>query len=95
MVTKEEIEKKLKEVMDPELMMDVMTLELIYKVSVTKNKVHVLMTFTTPLCPYGPQLQKEIKEKLLELDGIDKVETEVTFTPRWEPSEELRAMFGL
>ncbi len=95
MITKEEIIEALKEVMDPELMIDVWSLELIYEVNITGPKIEILMTFTTPLCPYGPQLKEDVKNKILELEGVDEVEITITFNPRWEPSEELRALLGV
>ncbi|MFC1647945.1 metal-sulfur cluster assembly factor [Nanoarchaeota archaeon] len=95
MVTKDDVIAVLKTVMDPELFIDVWTLELIYDISIEGSTVKILMTFTTPLCPYGPQLQEDIRMRVVEIKGIDKCETEVTFNPKWEPSEELRALFGV
>ena len=95
MVAKENIEKALQEVMDPELMIDIFTLELIYDIQIEKDKVKILMTFTTPLCPYGPQLKEDVKNRLMDVDGVNDVEIEVTFNPRWKPSEDLRAMLGV
>ena len=95
MVSKEDVIGVLKKVLDPEIMVDVWTLELIYNIEIEDDKVNILMTYTTPLCPYGPQLQKDIKNHIRELDGVEEVDIEVTFTPRWEPSDELRAMFGV
>ncbi len=51
------------------------------------------MTFTSPMCPFGPQLVDDIKGKVKALGA--EAEVEVTFEPRWEPSEELRDMLGV
>ncbi len=94
-LTKEIIEAVLKDVKDPELGLDVYTLALIYKYDADKdNKVSITMTFTSPFCPYGPQLMEEIEEKLKE-KGATEVEIEITFDPPWKPPENLRAMLGL
>jgi len=80
---------------DPELHIDIWTLGLIYGFELSKDEelLEVRMTFTTPLCPYGPQLLGEIKRNLLML-GLRVVDIEVTFEPPWQPSEELRAILG-
>ncbi len=94
-ITKEIIEAVLKDVKDPELGLDVYTLALIYKYDADKNnKVKITMTFTSPFCPYGPQLMEEIEEKLKE-KGATEVEIEITFDPPWKPPENLRSMLGL
>jgi len=95
MASKDDVIDRLKKVMDPELMVDVWTLELIYDLEVNEDSVDIVMTYTTPMCPYGPQLQDDIEEHVTDLEDIDEVNIEVTFTPRWEPSDDLRAMFGV
>jgi metal-sulfur cluster biosynthetic enzyme len=95
MVIKEEIEEVLKNTLDPELGVDLWTLGLIYEVAFSEKqqKLAIKMTFTTPLCPYGPQMLGELKSKFRAL-GLDDVKIEVVFDPPWEPSAEVRAMLG-
>lgn len=98
MITKEEILKKLKEVQDPEVKVDIVTMGLIYDVQLDdeKKSVAVTMTYTTPFCPFGPQLTDEVKEKIVELGfAYDSISVEVTFEPPWKPSDELRAALGV
>lgn len=94
MITQEELIDVLKSVEDPEIHLDVWTLGLIYDTKISKDSVKILMTFTSPFCPYGPQLLEEMQEKI-EDKGVKKVDIEVTFDPPWQPSEELREMLGL
>ncbi len=95
MLTKEIlIEEVLKKFVDPEIGIDFWTMGLIYKVEVKNNCVKILMTFTTPNCPYAPMMLEELREIILK-KGAKKVELEVTFDPPWEPSEELRGMLGV
>ena len=94
MPTKEQVIEVLKKVNDPEIQIDVWSLELIYNVSVENDIANVKMTFTSPMCPYGPMLVEEIKTKVKEL-GVKEVNVEVTFDPPWKPSEELRATLGV
>ena len=95
MPTKEDVINVLKQVNDPEIGIDVWTLELIYNVDVAKDKAKVKMTFTTPMCPYGPMLVEEIRSRILGIKGMKDVEVEVTFDPLWQPSEQLRATLGV
>ncbi len=95
MITKEQlIEQVFKKYEDPELNIDVWTLGLIYDVKIKSNNVTIILTFTSPLCPFGPQMVEDLKNKIVSL-GAKKVEIEITFTPPWKPSEELREMLGV
>src|SRR5690606_29105726 len=95
-ILKEEIVEMLKNTMDPELHIDIWTLGLIYNVDYNeKNGTCIItMTFTTPFCPYGPQMVGEIKSKLRAL-GLGEVTVNVVFDPPWEPSTEVREMLGV
>lgn len=95
MITKEElIEHVFKKYEDPELMIDVWTLKIIYDIKIENNKVKILMTFTSPLCPYGPQMVDDLKRMITER-GVEDVDIEITFDPPWKPSDELREMLGV
>ena len=95
MITKEElIEDVFKKYIDPELGIDVWTLGLVYNVEIQEDAVKILLTFTSPLCPYGPQMVKELKEMILN-KRAKEVDIVVTFEPPWQPSEELKVMMGM
>ncbi len=96
MVIESEIQEVLKNTYDPELGIDLYTLGLIYDVDFDekRQKLAVKMTFTTPLCPYGPQMVGELKSKFRSL-GLEDVAIDVVFDPPWEPSPEVRAMLGV
>lgn len=93
---KDKITEVFKHQIDPELGIDIWTLGLIYGFELSEDEelLNVRMTFTTPLCPFGPQLIGELKQGLLML-GLRVVDIEVTFDPPWQPTEELRAMLGV
>jgi len=95
MATREDIVEALKTINDPELYIDIWTLGLIYDLTQDGDKLNVRMTFTSPACPAGPYLVDEITKKTQALDGIEKTEIEVTFSPPWVPSDELKAMLGI
>ncbi|MFC1720980.1 metal-sulfur cluster assembly factor [Patescibacteria group bacterium] len=98
MITKEQIKEKLKEVKDPELGIDIVSLGLIREIKVSTEDdlltAEVLMTLTTPLCPFANDIILAVENKLEEI-GIEEPRVELTFEPPWQPSEELRAQFGI
>ena len=73
---------------------DVYTLGLIYNLDVEGKKARIRMTFTSPMCPYGPQLVMSIKQEFIS-KGFSEPEVEITFNPPWEPSQDLREALGV
>lgn len=94
MVTKEDVIEVLKSYEDPELLIDVWTLGLIYDITIAESNVKILLTFTSPMCPFGPQMVDDITRMIKEKGAMDVV-IEVTFEPPWKPTEELREMLGI
>ena len=80
-IQEETVYSALKQVRDPELMVNVVDLGLIYGVALEeageKTNLGVMMTMTTPACPYGPQLLAD--------EGAGEVKVEVTLSPPWSP----------
>ncbi len=52
----EETKEALREVVDPEIGLNIIELGLIRDVLIEEDKAHVVMILTTPFCPYGPAL---------------------------------------
>lgn len=94
MITQDEVIEVLKNYEDPELLIDVWTLGLVYNIAIEENNVKILLTFTSPMCPFGPQMVDDLT-RLIQEKGATKVEIEVTFEPPWKPSDELREMLGI
>lgn len=95
MPTKEEAIEVIKTVEDPEIRVDIWTLGLIYNTDIpTEDTINIKMTFTSPMCPFGPMIVEELKGKLTS-KGFKTVNVEIVFEPLWEPSQELRMMLGV
>ena len=98
MVTIEDVNDALREVIDPELGLDFVELGLIYGVEVEPpGLVKVTFTLTSPGCPIGPQVSEQIEEFVGELDGVQSVESTMTFSPPWTPermSEDAKFALG-
>ncbi len=87
--TPEDIQDVLKTVYDPEIGINVVDLGLIYAIEVAEGgkKAKVTFTLTTPACPVGPMLDAQIREAAGSLPGVEQVETEIVFSPPWNPRE--------
>ncbi len=98
MITVEEVNDALREVIDPELGLDFVELGLIYAVDISDaGAIKVTYTLTTPGCPIGPQVEEQIGEFVGEIEGVTSVESEVVFTPPWSPdrmSEDAKFALG-
>lgn len=80
------IEDRLKMVYDPEFpIVDIYTLWLIYNIDVDedKEKINLLITFTTPMCPMADILKEMIINGIAEVLPDYEVILEVTFEPLW------------
>jgi FeS assembly SUF system protein len=88
----------LKEVYDPEIPVNVYDLGLIYNVDVDdNNQANILMTLTAPGCPVVDVLVEDITQAAQSVEGIEKVDVELTFEPPWDKSmmsEEARLELG-
>ncbi|OGY80007.1 MAG: hypothetical protein A3B74_05115 [Candidatus Kerfeldbacteria bacterium RIFCSPHIGHO2_02_FULL_42_14] len=81
----QEIKNQLKQVLDPELKVNIVDLGLVYNIAydLAQRKVHIQMTLTTIGCPLGPMIEKEVKEKLKDIEGIKEIEVELVWEPAW------------
>jgi metal-sulfur cluster biosynthetic enzyme len=98
-VNEELVREALKNVIDPELRISIMELGLVYDVDIEDSKVKVIYTLTSPGCPLGPVIDGQIKDVLLDLPGVKDVDSELTFTPPWDPrtmaSDDVKMQLGI
>lgn len=88
----------LREVIDPELMINIVDLGLVYSINHTDRKAQVEMTLTSPACPAGPQIIMQSKMALEKVDGIDIAEIKLVMSPPWTPArmtDEARDQLGI
>jgi metal-sulfur cluster biosynthetic enzyme len=101
-VTEEGVREALKQVIDPEIFVNIVDLGLVYVVNLAeadgKTNVAIDMTMTSPACPAGPQLIAQAKQAVGALEGVGLVEVKIVLTPPWSPekmSEEARDQLGI
>ena len=81
-----EVINQLKSVYDPEIPTDIYELGLIYKVELEDDRtLKVLMTLTAPGCPVAGEMPVWVKEACEVVDGVRRVEVDMTFDPPWTP----------
>jgi len=84
---KEKIIKEIKKIYDPEIPVDIYELGLIYKIEIdSKNNVELDMTLTTPNCPVAESLPKQVKESIMNVDGVNEVNFNLVWEPPWDKS---------
>ncbi len=91
----EQLKQKLKEVIDPELGLNIIDLGLVYGIKVDSGRARITLTLTTPTCPLGAFILGNVEEKIREA-GLEP-EIDLTFDPPWTPdrmSPELKKRFG-
>ncbi len=80
----EAVREALRQVVDPEIGMDVIMLGLIRELDLQPDKSHVVMILTTPFCPYGPQLMEMTRRAVQEASGVPT--TIELGLEMWDPS---------
>jgi metal-sulfur cluster biosynthetic enzyme len=93
-----ELIEALKQVVDPELMINIVDLGLVYDVEREGGTVNVNMTLTSPACPAGPQILQQSKMALERLDGVDEAKIRLVMSPPWSPermTDEARDQLGI
>ena len=82
---KNKVIEEIKKIFDPEIPVNIYELGLIYKVEVSKeNKVNIDMTLTSPNCPVAESLPKEVKDNIMNVDGVSDVELNLVWEPPWD-----------
>jgi len=95
MLNENKILEALKNVKDPEIGLDIVELGLIRKITPDSEGVEILMTLTSPFCPFADSLIGQVEKEVGKLDGAGLVRVEITFDPPWEPTPELKEKLGL
>jgi len=86
MPTQEEIMATLKQVFDPEIGVNIVDLGLVRGLDMDGTRVHIDLTLTSPGCPMGPQMIRDVRAELARLPGVEKVDVDLVWSPPWHPS---------
>lgn len=74
----------LRSVYDPEIPVNIYDLGLIYEIKVSgQGDVYIKMTLTSPNCPIAEDMPINVRDAVASVEGIQKVDVELTFEPEW------------
>ena len=97
--TKEDIITAIKSVQDPELMINIYDLGLIYDIRQKENgDVDIDMTLTSPTCPLAGDMPKMVANAVSSVPGTGIITVQLTFDPPWgldKLSEEIKLSMGI
>jgi metal-sulfur cluster biosynthetic enzyme len=79
--------EQIRPVKDPELRMGIVDLGLVYDARIEGGRVTVVMTLTSPGCPFAPEIEFRVKEAVAAMEGVEEAAVEFTFNPPWNPAE--------
>lgn len=79
-----EAKEAMRDVIDPEIGLNIIELGLIRDLSINDEGVHINMILTTPFCPYGPALLEMARKKVEE--ALSQDTTIEIGMQMWEPS---------
>lgn len=94
-----DVVEALKTVCDPEIMINVYDMGLIYNIEIRDNgDVFIAMTLTAPGCPVAGILPQQVADAVALVEGTGKVEVRIVWKPAWTMerlSDDARAMIEL
>lgn len=79
------IEAALRQVVDPEIAMNIVDVGLVYGVDVTDGQVHVRMTMTSAACPVTDVIIDEVQTELGRVVAMETIDVELVWEPPWTP----------
>jgi len=81
----------MKQCYDPEIPCNVVDLGLIYDVKATplastRSRVDVKMSLTAMGCGMGPAIAAQVRDRLLDVPGVEEAEVQIVWDPPWNQS---------
>lgn len=73
-ISEDRILKSLSKIQEPELHKDLVSLNMIRDIQIDGSKVGFTVILTTPACPLKNQIEREAKEAVLAVEGVEEVE---------------------
>lgn len=85
-ITESAIREALRQVIDPELGINIVDLGLVYAIEIDGTRVRVRMTMTSPACSLGEYL-KDLADSMIKwrVRGVEAVDIVLVWEPPWNP----------
>ena len=82
----EDVADCLRDVLDPEIGLNVVDLGLVYVARRRSTAIDVMLTLTSRACPLGELVLAQIRERLAQAYPGHELNVELVWTPPWTPS---------
>ena len=95
---KERIYDEISTIVDPEVGFDIVSLGLIYDVSVNGDKAKITMTLSTRSCPLHELILGWVNDAVLRVEGIKECDIDLVWEPEWNiqmASDEVKKALGV
>ena len=83
LISKQDIIECIKNVMDPEIPVNLYDLGLIYSIKNSNNNLLIEMTLTNPNCPVAGQMPENVGKSIQHLDGLKSIQVSLVWNPPW------------
>ena len=83
LITKNEVIKCIRTVMDPEIPVNLYDLGLIYAIKIDENNILIEMTLTNPNCPVAGQMPENVGKSIEQLEGLKSILVKLVWSPPW------------
>ena len=98
MFTETDVREALREVIDPELGINIVDLGLVYGITIDDARVRLEMTMTTPACPLLDYLKQLVLSAVTSrIPEVEEIDIDVVWEPPWNPdmmSDQARTQLG-
>src|ERR1051326_7594133 len=94
-VSEEQVLSVLKQVQDPDLHKDIVSLGFIRNLKIDSAKVSFDLNLTTPACPVKDQMRDQAVALVKGLPGVENVEVKMTSEVRQAPAMDRTALKGV
>lgn len=98
MLTEQQVTTLLKNVIDPEVGVNIVDLGLVYGIDVTEKEIMITMTLTTPGCPMHNSIMTWTENIIQKYAPESKVTINLVWEPAWNPdriAQTVREELGL
>lgn len=97
-IQEESIYEALRDCYDPEIPVDIVSLGLVYGITIVDDWVGVKMTLTSPGCPASSMISEQVKARVKKVPGVGDADVRIVWQPEWKPSmmsEEAKKKLGV
>ena len=83
LISNEQVINCIKNVMDPEIPVNLYDLGLIYSIKNHNNNIVIEMTLTNPNCPVAGQMPENVAKSIEKTYGLRSIEVKLVWEPAW------------